>query len=108
MAEQQPPRRERTLYEIASSFFAVCVIIFAVVGIVASAAGDEGVVSLPFAISVLFLLLGCGRLYLGWVRGNEGAGERGGAARPGESERAADAIPARPAAPRRAPRRGDH
>lgn len=94
------PQRERTLYELASSFFAVCVIVFAVAGMVAAATGDEGIVSLPFAICVLFLLLGIGRLYLGWVRGEEGATE---------PERTAEPPPPPGAAsPRRSPRRGGH
>lgn len=97
---EEPPERERTLYEIASSFFAVCVIVFAVAGMVAAATGDEGVLSLPFAICVLFLLLGVGRLYLGWVRGNEGVEE---------SEPTSERPPsAQPARARRPPRRGDH
>ncbi len=100
MAADEPRKRERTLYEIASSFFAVCVIVFAVAGMIAAATGDEGIVSLPFAICVLFLLLGAGRLYLGWVRGNEGAGE---------PERApADPSPTKPVRSRRSPRRGEH
>lgn len=70
------PKRERSLYEIASSFFAVCVIVFALAGMVAAATGDEGVGSAGFVICALFLLLGCGRLYLGLVRGEAGSGDR--------------------------------
>ncbi len=102
------PKRERTLYEIASSFFAVCVIVSAVAGMVAAAVGDEGIVSLPFAICVLFLLLGVGRLYIGWVRGNEGAEEQRVAAEPERPVDPARATPARPAESVRRPRRGEH
>ncbi len=73
MPKRDSGKRERSLYEIASSFFAVCVIVFAVAGMLAAAFGDEGVVSAGFAICALFLLLGVGRLYLGLVRGSEGA-----------------------------------
>ena len=68
----RPRKRERSLSEIASSFFAVCVIVFAIAGMLAAAFGDEGVASAGFAICALFLVLGIGRLYLGLVRGNEG------------------------------------
>ncbi len=63
------PKRERSLYEISSSFFAVLVILFAIAGIVATATGDEGVGSAGFVICVVFLALGVGRLYLGLRRG---------------------------------------
>jgi len=63
-----PEKRERTLYEISSSFFAALVILFALVGIAVTAFGDEGVGSMAFAICVLFLVLGLGRLYLGLRR----------------------------------------
>jgi hypothetical protein len=66
-----PEKRERTLYEISSSFFAALVILFALMGIVVTAFGDEGVGSIPFAICVLFLVLGVGRLYLGLRRSGE-------------------------------------
>ena len=66
-----PEKRERTLYEISSSFFASLVILFALVGIAVTAFGDEGPASIPFAICVLFLVLGVGRLYLGLRRGGE-------------------------------------
>ena len=66
-----PEKRERTLYEISSSFFAALVILFALVGIVVTAFGDEGVGSIAFAICVLFLVLGLGRLYLGLRRSGE-------------------------------------
>lgn len=59
---------ERSLYEISSSFFAAVVILFAVAGLLVTALGDEGPGSAPFAICVLFLLLGLGRLYLGLRR----------------------------------------
>jgi len=70
---QKPPKRERTLYEISSSFFAVCVIAFALGGMFVAATGDEGIGSAGFVICAVFLFLGAGRLYLGLVRGNEGA-----------------------------------
>jgi hypothetical protein len=63
------PKRERTLYEIATSFFAVMVILFALAGIVASLTGDEGAGSAGFVICVVFLALGAGRLYIGLRRG---------------------------------------
>ncbi len=73
MGEGPPPRRERTLYEISSSFFAVIVILFAVAGLVATGFGDEGPGSIVFAICVLFLVIGIGRLWLGLRRpGGEG------------------------------------
>ena len=65
-------KRERTLYEISSSFFAFVVILFAVAGMVATGFGEDGPGSAGFLICCLFLLLGLGRLYLGLVRGNEG------------------------------------
>jgi hypothetical protein len=67
------PKRERTLYEIASSFFAALVIVFAVAGMLAVGFGPDGPASAEFAICALFLLLGAGRLWLGLRRGNEGA-----------------------------------
>jgi len=67
------PKRERTLYEIASGFFAVVVIAFAVAGLLAVGFGGPGPASPEFAICALFLLLGLGRLWLGLKRGNEGA-----------------------------------
>lgn len=67
------PKRERSLYEIASSFFAVVVIVFAGAGMLVTGLGDEGVRSGAFAICMVFLLLGLGRLYLGLSRRNEGA-----------------------------------
>ncbi len=73
MVKGQEPKRQRTLYEISSSFFAGCVIVFALGGMVAAATGDEGFGSAGFVICTVFLLLGLGRLYLGLVRGNEGA-----------------------------------
>ena len=73
MATGQEPKRERTLYEISSSFFAGCVIVFALGGMVVAATGDEGFASAGFMICTVFLALGLGRLYVGLVRGNEGA-----------------------------------
>ena len=67
------PKRERTLYELSSSFFAVVVIVFAVGGLLVVGLGSAGPVSAEFGIFVLFLLLGVGRLYLGLKRGNEGS-----------------------------------
>ena len=87
--------KHRTLYEIASIFSAVVVIVFAVTGMFVSGLGDEGPGSAGFLICALFLLLGLGRLYLGLRRGTEGAEvPRAPAARP----------PREPSAPRRAPR----
>ena len=68
-------KRERTLYEIASSFFAAVVVLFAVAGMLVVGFGDPGPASGEFAICVLFLLLGFGRLWVGLKRGNEGAGD---------------------------------
>jgi hypothetical protein len=68
------PKRERTLYEISSSFFAVLVIVFAVAGMLVVGLGSDGPGSPEFGICVLFLLLGAGRLWLGLRRGDEGAG----------------------------------
>jgi len=59
------PRRERTLYEIATSFFALMVVVFAVAGMLVVGLGEPGPLSPEFAICVLFLLLGIGRLWLG-------------------------------------------
>ncbi|HET6832019.1 MAG TPA: hypothetical protein VFH44_11800 [Solirubrobacterales bacterium] len=70
------PKRERTLYEISSSFFAALVILFAIAGMLAVGLGEPGPGSPEFLICVLFLLLGAGRLWLGLKRGNEG-GEGG-------------------------------
>ncbi len=67
------PKRERTLYEISSSFFAAMVILFAVAGLLVVGFGEDGPVSPEFGICLLFLLLGLGRLWLGLKRGNEGA-----------------------------------
>jgi hypothetical protein len=68
-----PPKRERTLYEISSSFFAVLVIVFAVAGLIVVGFGEAGPGSGEFVVCLLFLLLGAGRLWLGLKRGNEGA-----------------------------------
>lgn len=65
-------KRERTLYEISSSFFAAVVILFAVLGLLVTGFGDDGPGSAGFVICVVFLALGLGRLYLGLRRGNEG------------------------------------
>jgi formate hydrogenlyase subunit 4 len=70
------PKRERTLYELSSSFFAGVVIVFAVGGLLIVGLGPAGPVSPEFGIFVLFLLLGLGRLYLGLKRGNEGSQDR--------------------------------
>ena len=67
------PRPERTGYELASVFFAVVVIAFAVAGLLVEAFGDDGPISGGFAICGLFLLLGLGRLYLGLRRPGEAA-----------------------------------
>jgi hypothetical protein len=67
-----PPKRERTLYEISTSFFAVIVILFAVAGLIVTGFGDDGPGSITFAICVLFLVLGIGRLYLGLRRSGDG------------------------------------
>ena len=64
--------RERTLYEISSSFFAAVVILFAVAGMLVTGLGEDGPGSASFLICCLFLLLGLGRLYLGLARGDEG------------------------------------
>ena len=69
------PKRERTLYEISSSFFAIVVIAFAIGGMLVVGFGPDGPISGEFGICVLFLLLGFGRLYLGLVRGEEGSEE---------------------------------
>lgn len=76
VASPREPKRERTLYEISSSFFAALVIVFAVAGLVVVGAGDAGPWSPEFAICALFLLLGAGRLWLGLKRSNEGAEEQ--------------------------------
>ncbi|GIK77249.1 MAG: hypothetical protein BroJett022_09390 [Actinomycetes bacterium] len=76
MASPREPKRERTLYEISSSFFAALVIVFAVAGMLVVGLGADGPGSPEFAICSLFLLLGAGRLWLGLARGNEGAEER--------------------------------
>lgn len=65
------PKRERTLYEIASIFFAAVVIVFAVAGMGVAGLGD-GVLSGAFAICAAFLLLGLGRLYYGMRRSGQG------------------------------------
>ena len=65
------PKPERSLYAIASSFFAVVVICFAVAGLLVEGLGDDGPVSGGFAICAVFLLLGIGRLYLGLRRPGE-------------------------------------
>lgn len=66
------PKRERSLYEISSSFFAAVVILFAAVGMVVTGFGEDGFGSAGFLVCSAFLLLGFGRLYLGLKRGGEG------------------------------------
>lgn len=68
-------RRERTLYEIASSFFAAVVILFAAVGMVVTGFGEDGFGSAGFLVCSALLILGLGRLHLGLKRGNEGGEE---------------------------------
>jgi len=75
VAAKREPKRERTLYEISSSFFAVLVIVFAVAGLVVVGFGDAGPASGQFAIFVAFLVIGVGRLWLGMRRGGEESGE---------------------------------
>jgi hypothetical protein len=70
------PKRERTLYELSSSFFAGVVIVFAVGGLQDLGLRPAGPLSPEFGNFVLFLLLGLGRLYLGLKRGNEGSQDR--------------------------------
>lgn len=82
------PKPERGAYEIATSFFAVVVIGFALAGLLVTGLGDDGPGSSGFLICLLFLLLGIGRLYLGLRR-------------PGEAPEPAPEQPRRPAAPRR-------
>ncbi|MCB0875780.1 MAG: hypothetical protein R2718_09690 [Solirubrobacterales bacterium] len=65
------PKRERTLYEISSSFFAALVIVFALAGLLVVGFGDAGPGSPEFAICALFLLLGLGRLWLGLRRSGQ-------------------------------------
>jgi hypothetical protein len=67
------PRPERSLYSIASSFFAAVVIAFAIAGLLVTGLGDDGPGSAGFLICLLFLALGIGRLYLGLRRGEEGS-----------------------------------
>ena len=69
------PKRERTLYEISSSFFAGVVILFALGGLLMTIFGPAGAGSPEFFVCLLFLALGTGRLYLGLVRGEEGSRE---------------------------------
>jgi len=87
--------RDRSLYEIASIFFAAVVILFAVTGMLVVGLGDDGPDSAGFLVCTLFLLLGLGRLYLGMRRGEEGTDE--GPPAPSQGHRAR--VP-----PRRAPR----
>jgi len=68
--------RGRTLYEIASSFFAAVVILFAALGMLVIGLGPDGPASAGFLICSTFLALGLGRLYLGLKRGDEGAGDQ--------------------------------
>ncbi len=86
------PPRERSLYEIASIFFAVVVIVFALGGMLTVALGNEGIASGAFLICTLFLLLGIGRLYLGARRGSGRSAEEDS---PGSEEAAASPRPVR-------------
>jgi hypothetical protein len=95
------PKRERTLYEIASSFFAAVVIAFAVAGLLVTGLGEDGPGSAGFLVCLLFLGLGLGRLYLGLRRGNEGA-EKPVPAPPAEPD-ARTPPPRRPPPHRRRP-----
>lgn len=75
IAHVSKPKRERTLYEIASVFFAQVVIVFALIGMIVAGLGPDGPGSSGFLVCSALLLLGLGRLYLGVRRGNEGAGD---------------------------------
>lgn len=99
----QEPKPDRTLYEIATSFFAGVVIVFALGGMIAVALGDEGLASAPFMICTAFLALGLGRLYLGLRRGAEGTADRETAAPAAAPE--SRPKPRRPGTPRPRPRR---
>lgn len=59
------PDRERSAYQGASIVFGAIIVVFAAWGAIASLAGGGGVTSAGFIISVVFLLLGAGRVYLG-------------------------------------------
>jgi hypothetical protein len=72
VSRASPPKRERTLYEISSSFFAAVVILFALAGLVVTGFGDDGPGSAAFVICLVFLALGLGRLYLGMRRSGDG------------------------------------
>ena len=65
--------RERSLYEISSSFFAVVIIVFALAGMLVSGLGEDGPSSAAFLICCLLLVLGAGRLYLGLRRPPNGS-----------------------------------
>ena len=58
-------RRERGPYEGASILFGALVVLFGLWGAIDTLAGGEGPGSGAFIISVVFVLLGAGRVYLG-------------------------------------------
>ena len=92
------PKHDRTLYEIASSFFAAVVIAVAVAGLLVTGLGEDGPGSPGFLVGLLFLGLGLGRLYLGLRRGDEGSRREPPAATP---EPAPPRPPQRGSPPRR-------
>ena len=67
------PQRERDVFEIASMVFGAIIAFFGLWGAIATIGGGLG--SAGFLISVIFFLLGAGRVYMGF-RGRPRAGRR--------------------------------
>jgi hypothetical protein len=59
------PRRERTIFEAASVVFGSVIAAFGAWGAIETLASGEGAGSAAFVVSVAFVLLGSGRVYLG-------------------------------------------
>jgi hypothetical protein len=58
-------RRERSPYEGATILFGALIVLFGLWGAIDTLAGGDGPGSAAFIISVVFVLLGAGRVYLG-------------------------------------------
>lgn len=58
-------RRERSVYEAASVVFGTVIVVFGIWGATETLLSGDGPGSAAFIISVVFVLLGAGRVYLG-------------------------------------------
>ncbi len=61
----KPERGERSIFEMASVVFGAVIAGFGAWGAIETVASGEGAASAAFVVSIAFVLLGSGRVYLG-------------------------------------------